>query len=273
MRSLVTIDHINLSVLHKNTDAPCAVIFIHGNSGSAHLWEPQFTDPLFDQYHLVAFDLPAHGSSSPSSSPDKAYSTSNLGGIMAKAIQQLFLHKPFVIGGVSFGSNIAAETLHELDPQGLFFISPSVLGPEHTVANVFRPGVNVGFMFSDERNADVVREGYRLHLGVNNDKVLDALVADYQAVKEPFRSSLGATVMAGEYSDEIQLLKDHGREVLCVFGEDDPSLNSNYLDDAPFRLWQDKVFAIPGSHFPNADHPREFNALLKEYCDHMFYKR
>ncbi|MCO5240922.1 MAG: alpha/beta hydrolase [Chitinophagaceae bacterium] len=52
---------IQVGYMEKNREQEQLVFFIHGNSGSKRTWIKQFKDPLFDPFHLVAFDIPGCG--------------------------------------------------------------------------------------------------------------------------------------------------------------------------------------------------------------------
>jgi pimeloyl-ACP methyl ester carboxylesterase len=75
----ITIDNFQIAYLEVNPEAQNTIFFIHGNSGSSRTWLKQMSDPLLNDFRMVAFDLPADGNSLASIDPDNAYSLSAMG--------------------------------------------------------------------------------------------------------------------------------------------------------------------------------------------------
>src|SRR5688572_27792061 len=91
-KKFISIEGIKLMYLEKNPGVKKTIFFIHGNSGSSQTWSKQLASPLFSDFRLIAFDLPAHGSSASSTTPDIDYSPIDLGKMMAAAMNTLAGH-------------------------------------------------------------------------------------------------------------------------------------------------------------------------------------
>jgi pimeloyl-ACP methyl ester carboxylesterase len=264
----IKINGLQIAYLEVNPGGRESIFFIHGNSGSSRTWSKQLSDPLLKDYRLIAFDLPAHGISSASPDPEACYSLPALGKLVSEAVSDLAGGAPYILVGFSLGSNILAEVLNYPGrPQGLVLAGSSVAGGAYTMDKIFQDGVDATVFFSDDASEESIRTfaGNMSHAGDAGDRAL--ILNDYKAVRPGFRPAFIRTVMDGRLSDEIALLQQAGLPVLVIFGREEKMARPDYLDNAPFPLWQDKVHLLPGAgHTVHADQPAAFNALLLEYA-------
>lgn len=272
-QKFITVRNIRLSYLESNSNRKNTIFFIHGNSSSSQAWEKQLTAPELSGYRLIAFDLPAHGESGASENPDEDYSTIDLGEIMAEAVASLATGK-YIIGGLSLGSSIAAESLaNNLDPAGIFIAASTCLGEGFTLDNIAQPGIDLSFLFTDDAPVNTIEAYASLASFSPNPNDKQQILQDYFLVKAPFRSTLLNTVIAGKIGNEIKLIQDQNMPVLVIFGKEDQIIKPDHLDNAPFELWQGKAFKLPkSSHFVNLDNPDTFNHLLAGYAKEQFLK-
>jgi pimeloyl-ACP methyl ester carboxylesterase len=263
----LTVGDLTLVYQEENPGDRSTVFFMHGNSNSSRLWHKQYKDHRFSGYRLIAFDLPAHGKSDAVPDPGNDYSLPFLARIMAEAVSSLDNGKPYILAGLSLGTNIVAEMLaYDLTPAGIILAGPDVVGGTYTLEKAVKPGTEAGVLFEDTAPEEAVGR-YAAMASLSGD-VSDRqlLIDDYYRVKPPFRSELLKTAIDGRFSDEIALLQDSGLPVLVIFGKDEQLLNTNYLDEAPFALWEGCIVKIPGaSHFVNLDQPEAFNQLVGSY--------
>src|SRR5690606_36257789 len=154
----------------------------------------------------IALDLPAHGDSDASLHPEEDYSLPGLAIYIAAAVQQLIPHQPYILAGVSLGSNLAAEALAlGLQPAGLVLAGPSLLTPDIPLERIVKPGTNMYVVFTEQATEAEVRT-YATQ-GIANDDPQDQadFVRDYFRVKLPFRSLFNQSLSEKRYSDEIEL--------------------------------------------------------------------
>jgi pimeloyl-ACP methyl ester carboxylesterase len=140
------------------------------------------------------------------------------------------------------------------------------MGGAYTLDKAILPGADTSVLFMDNAPEDAVSQ--YTHLASLSAEPADhqLLFDDYYSVKAPFRSELLKTAMNGLFSDEIALLQATGLPVLAIFGKDETMLNTNYLEGAPFLVWENTFFKLPGaSHFVNLDQPAAFNELVASY--------
>jgi pimeloyl-ACP methyl ester carboxylesterase len=263
----LSVKGINIAWQEKNPEENTTIFFIHGNSNSSGLWRKQFDSPVFAGYRLVAFDLPAHGESDAAPDPGKDYTGQELGALMADAVSKIANDRPYIIAGLSLGTNIVAEMLaFHLSPSGIILASPDVMGGAYTLDKAILPGADTSVLFMDNAPADAVSQYTHLASLSTDPADHQLLFDDYFRVKAPFRSELLKTAINGRFSDEIALLQITGIPVLVIFGKDETMLNINYLEEAPFPVWKNTFFKLPGaSHFVNLDQPGSFNELVASY--------
>jgi pimeloyl-ACP methyl ester carboxylesterase len=263
---------IQLAYVEQNPLARNSIIFIHGNSGSSRLWEKQFNDELFSGYHLIAFDLPAHGQSSSSYNPENDYSVVGLANIISSAVINLVLMGPYIIVGFSLGTNVVVEMLaFSLTPQGIILVGADLIGGKYTIQDAINPGADVSVLFVDDAPIENVTKYIALASSSKSESDIQMITSDYYLVKTPFRSTLLKTVLSGVFSDEISLLKNSNILTLFVYGANENLLNSDYLKGADLPVWKDTIYKIPGAgHFLNIDQPEKLDYLISQYTQEIF---
>lgn len=267
-RNIITLNGISISYLVANPAQSKTIFYVHGNSNSADLWQKQMSDPSLANYRHIAFDLPAHGASGNSAEPDTDYAVTGLGQIIATGIKALAAGSENVIIGISLGTNVVAEALaFALPVQGVILVSPYVIGGAYTLQSIINPAFDTSILFTDIASEQSLHVLFRSLLSTTDEETIKLFVEDFQIVRAPFRSAVLQTYLDGKISDEIQILKELQLPVLIIFGSDDPTLHTNYLDGAGIPLWRNKIIQMPGiSHFPNWQSPDDFNSLLAAYC-------
>lgn len=268
----VNIDGINLAYLEKNNNHTNIIFFIHGNSTSAKAWNKQLNSKELSKYRLIAFDLPAHGESDPLNKGTPNYSLPDLGKILAKAIQQISGTASYILSGVSLGTNIIAEALtHDLRPAGIVLTGSCVIGGEFTLENIFKRDIDLHAGFSDSVSEKELKEYSKLAFSSTLEKDWLDFASDYYKVKDSFRSKMFATVSAGNYSNEIELLRRPAVPILVIFGADEKVCEPRYLDNAGLKLWSGQSFKIKkAGHFVNTDQPEVFNKLFGDFAGGVF---
>jgi pimeloyl-ACP methyl ester carboxylesterase len=272
-QNFIDIEGTRLFYNEKNNEAMQTIFFVHGNSSSHHTWTKQFSSALLSQYRLVAFDLPAHGLSGEASAITDGYSLPGIGNMMAKATKSLIDGKPYLLAGVSLGTNVIAEMLPYLDqpdqPVGLTLASPSVISTVADLQKVSLPNPNSGILFRDEASVEEIRKLVTDYFFIPDNGTINISVEDFISVKAPFRSLLFKNVP--KVIDEIAALKQSGIPLLIVFGKDDKNVNPDYLDDVDLFLSKNQLFKLQNAcHFVHVDQPDVFNKLLSEYAADRF---
>jgi pimeloyl-ACP methyl ester carboxylesterase len=103
---------------YKSTGSGKTIVFIHGNSQSAAIWDGLLDDPSLSGYRLVRLDLPGHGQSFRSTDPEKDYT---LKGMAVHLLDFLQSFDDYIIIISSLAGNVVAEIINQLKGcKGLF---------------------------------------------------------------------------------------------------------------------------------------------------------
>jgi pimeloyl-ACP methyl ester carboxylesterase len=267
----LTIKGIRIAYIEQNPDCKDTIFFIHGNSVSSASWMKQLSSELLGKYRLIAFDLPAHGDSEASPEPDNHYTFAGLASIATLLVEQLETG-PYIICGVSLGTNIMAEMIpFGVDPSGMFFAGSCLMGEGIGLDRIALPGADLSVFFSDGAEDEAVMK-YRSLTSISED-LTDAqlFLADFKKVQTPFRSTFINSIMTGNLGDHFRQVNSSSCLMGWVFGAGEKVVDPHYLDDVDIPKWKDKVFQIPrASHLVNIDQPEAFNKLLAEFAVDCF---
>lgn len=272
-KKFISVDDLELAYLEKNPDNINTIFFIHGNSSSSNIWYKQLNSDVLSHYRLIAIDLPAHGDSSRSNDADKnKYSLPWLGDKTVKGVIELSKNSPYIIVGLSLGSNVVAEMLtSDIHPAGITIIGSCIIGANCTIDRVIKPDADLHAGFAESVSEEELKI-YWEHAALSSDENdWQIFKKDYYAVKDYFRPAMFTSVTESNYSDEIAVLKQSNIQLLVIFGEEERAVNKNYLDRESLKLWRNKIFKISqAGHFVNVDQPVVFNKLLLEYAEDIF---
>ena len=270
-KGLITANNLQIAYYIHNPEQNNIIFFIHGNSCSSGNWRKQVESSLLENYRLITIDLPNHGNSD-AIKADGDFSLPAIAKIIGTAISKLAADKPFIISSVSLGTNIVTEMLNDLiQPKGLLMAGPCIVGNGFEMDKMVLSGADVTAVFAENLPENIVYQ-YAGETSVSTDpKDKELFLADYYVVKGNFRSSLYASIAAGVYSDQIALLRKMNVPVCIVFGKEEKVVNTDYLNEASFNIWNKTIYKIPGaSHLVNIDAPKEFNELLAAFAKDIF---
>lgn len=266
------INDIRLAYIEQNEEQSQTVFFIHGNSGSSRTWKKQFQSAVFSNYRLIAFDLPGTGQSVINNIENWDNSPIETGRFLSEAVHQLSNNKPYCLVGFSYGTNVVAEMLqYSLKASGIVLSAACVTGGPYTLDKIFKPGDSI--FFHDHLDETVVRNFFENSIRSSLEEDITINIEDYFQAKPPFRSLLIQSVMAGKLSDEISILRNQKIPILVLFGKDDNVLQIDYLDNPPFKVWNNQIFKLPrAGHFLHLDVPTAFNQTVSAYLIEIFKK-
>jgi pimeloyl-ACP methyl ester carboxylesterase len=268
--SFVEINKCKIAYAEKNPKATNTIFFIPGNSTSYRIWRKQYESNELAAFRMVAIDFPAHGDSE--ITDEKQYSLPGIAALLYKVINQVSNGGPYILCGISLGTNVVAEMLAFQNlPAGLILAGPCVLGINYTVDKIAKLNTHVGVVFTDlPDEKDLVAYAHETFL---SDEIEDLKVflEDFRIVKAPFRSTLGKSIADADYHDEVALLKEKNIPTMMVFGKDERVVDCDYLDDAGLSLWNRTIYKIDGaSHLVNIDQPEKLNHLIKKFAEDIF---
>jgi len=253
-----------------NEQAPYTIFFIHGNSVSKRCWRKQYESPLLSAFRMIAIDLPAHGESG--AADEKNCTLPALASVMCKVVKALSDDKPFILAGISLSTNIIAEMLaYDIKPTGLLLAGPCIAGKDHLPDTYIRANTHVGVVFSDIADDNDLYSYARETSLSDKDEDIAIFLEDYKSVQLPFRSLLAQSIAAGNFSDEIALVRESNIPSCVIFGKDELIIDADYLDNTPLPLWNNTMYKIAGAgHLVNIDQPEQFNPILRAFADDIF---
>ena len=271
IKEKLTVNGIAIAYNITHPEKDNTIFFIHGNSSSSNTWRKQIGSSLLANYRLVTIDLPNHGNSAPINATGD-FSLPGIAIIMAAALLQLVNNKPYIICSVSLGTNIVAEMLlRNIDPIGLVMAGPCLVGKGFGLEKMILEGADPSAVFAENVPEEAVIKYASATSLSEFQEDLAGFLKDYHAVQGTFRSSLFATIAAGNYSDQVAIIQQLRYPVCIVFGEDEKVVNTHYLDAAPIELWNKTIYKIPwASHLVNIDAPEAFNELIAAYAEELF---
>lgn len=250
-------------------DSPEAVVFVHGNPGSADDWERLAGAAGEAGHRAVAFDLPDFGETI---APDGFEHTPfGYAEFLGEALAELGIERAHLVVH-DFGGPIGLIwAMGRPDAlASITLIDTGVLPGYtwHTLARIWRTPV-LGELF----NAIVNRPGYRFALNRNEPRGLprafvDRMYDQYdkrtrRAVLKLYRSTPNP---GGMSENLIGLLAPRDVPALVIWGEDDAYLPSSFAAEQARAFPSAEVHVLPASgHWPFIDAPETVERLLVEF--------
>jgi pimeloyl-ACP methyl ester carboxylesterase len=275
MENIATIPVNGMPIFTRSTgNTNKAIIFIHGGLQRSDIWDPQLKDELLQEaFRLVALDLPGHGRSGRSATPEQDYSIAGMARQLADYINGS-TWESYVLAGISSGTNIISEALPLLTipPKGLFFAGAAIVNRDipWTAALLASPFEQV----LTATPSDAALTAYSKRLVYRpTDQFIAGCKQYYYDTDPVFRTTFGRYMRAdgAGTADHIDGLQ-HSQLPLClVMGQHENVVRINYLDGVSFkRKWKDTIFKVPAAgHLVNYDQPQVFNHLLWQFAEEV----
>lgn len=245
------------------------IFFVHGNSQNAGSWDLQMMDEnLSSQYKLVSFDLPGHGDSDWFSDYTALYNPKEFSKVL-ETVLGAYDAEEFILVGLSYGTNIIAEITEPLiNCKGIVLAGSCILSQEVTPAMVFKE-INVPpvTLMPYPAEEDVIK--FCSLISYSDISLRQTYIESFKKTDPVFREELGKTMVACDWGDEIQNIRNHKLLVLVIFGEEEALVHTNYLDNV-VPAWNQKSYLINGAgHLVNQERPGEFNQLLYSFASEV----
>jgi pimeloyl-ACP methyl ester carboxylesterase len=249
----------------ESTGTGRPVVLVHGNSSSSRAWDPLLTGEFGQRFRCLAVDLPGHGRSDPA--PPEVYSMPGYAGVLAGFVAETGVENAVVVGW-SLGGHIAIEAAPKLlGAAGFVVFGTPPVGSPAQLAEAFlpNPAVNIGFVADvDEQAARSYAESF---LAPGSSLPVDDFVADILATDGAARADLMASIEAGRFADEVDIVANLTRPIAVLHGQDEQLVNLDYLRGLTMpTLWRGAVQIIPGAgHAPQIEATDEFSGRLTEF--------
>ncbi|HEV2726952.1 MAG TPA: alpha/beta fold hydrolase [Solirubrobacterales bacterium] len=257
-------------------DAAEAVVFVHGNPGSADDWGRLAGAVGAAGTRAVAFDLPDFGQTVAPSGFE--HTAPGYAGFVAEALAELGVDRAHLVLH-DFGGAIGLTwaLAHPDDLASVTLIDTGLLPGYrwHSLARIWRTPV-LGEIFQ----AMTTRGGYRFALNRNEPRGLpqefvDRMYDHYdRRTREAVLKLYRATPDPGGMAEGlIQALAPRDIPALVIWGEDDAYLPSSFAASQREAFPSADVHVLPASgHWPYADAPETVERLLVEFLERVAKK-
>ena len=250
-----------------------AVVFVHGNPGSADDWEGLAEAAAAVGRRAVAFDLPDFGETA--AAPGFQHDVPGYAGFVAEALQQLGIERVHLVLH-DFGGPIGLvwAMMHPDAVASVTLIDTGLLPGYrwHKLARIWRTPV-VGELFQ----ATATRRAFRSLLNRNEPQGLPREFVEkmYDHYDKPTRRAVLALYRAtddpGSMSEGlIGLFAPRDIPALVIWGDGDAYLPSSYAQRQREAFPSAEVHVLPASgHWPFADAPETVERLLTEFLTRL----
>ncbi|WGR94291.1 alpha/beta hydrolase [Bradyrhizobium sp. ISRA443] len=245
------------------------ILLVHGNSSSSRIWQKQLQGPLGAKYRLVAIDLPGHGASSPAPNPEHGYSGEGYAACLAAVAREIGLKDAVVVGWSLGGHTVlnAAASLPMAAGLMIFGTPPVAKTPDGfsgfkgLSATTFTPAPSDAEI--EEWMQSAFAPGYSPRPSF--------FEADFRRTDGNARGYLGASVQAGRFADEVEIVRNLKIPLAIVQGSEEQLVDLGYLQrlSAP-TLWRGEVHVIEGAgHTTQWEKAEAFNRTLDAFASSL----
>jgi pimeloyl-ACP methyl ester carboxylesterase len=242
------------------------ILLVHGNSSSSRIWQKQLQGPLGAKYRLIAIDLPGHGASLPAPDPEHGYSGAGYAGCVAAVARELGL-KDAVVVGWSLGGHALVNAAPSLPMVAglLIFGTP----PISKTADGFSGFKGLSATtFTPEPSDEQIAEWLTSAFAPGYSPIPPFIEADFRRTDGNARGSLGASVQAGRFADEVEIVRNLKIPLAIVQGSEEQIVDLGYLQRLPApTLWRGQVQVIEGAgHTVQWEKAEAFDRILDEFA-------
>ena len=248
------LDRDGVSIYYEQRGAGPSVLFSHGYSASARMWEGQM-DALSDAYHLIAWDMRGHDRSD---SPDEPSLYSHEATIhdMAAVLDACGVGRA-IIAGLSLGGfmSLAFHLAHPSRTEALMLFDT---GPGYKKDDG-RAGWNkiVGSMADAYETKGLAAAGASAEVSV----------AKHRSAQGLAHAARG--MLAQKDGRVIESLPVIAVPTLVIVGENDAQFRPSADYMAAKIPGAEKVILANAGHAANIDQPAAFNAAVRAFLDRV----
>lgn len=250
---------------HSAGNGPAALL-VHGNSSSGRTFRPQLDGPLGQKFRLVAMDLPGHGQSSPAHDPQVVYSMPGYAKMVVEVARQLNLTNGVFVGW-SLGGHVVLEAAPHLpEAAGFVIYGTPPVGMPPAMDQAFQANPAMASIFNAEIGEEELQNWGAACLKAGTP-VSPEFFEDVRRTDKQARARLGGSVAAGNYTDEIEIVKNLKAPIAILHGENEQLVNEAYISKLNIpTLWRGAVQIVKGAgHTTHQEQSQAFDALLEAF--------
>ena len=248
------------------------LIFFHGNSQSARIWDHIISSKTLSAYRCIAINLPGHGGNLPKDWNDEDYTIPKIGQWLEN---YLFQQQPdeYILVGFSYASNIIGEALSLPGCKGIVLIGSSAIGRDAGLEQVLLPNPYGEALMAAEPDPSILNGFIRIQLLIQNEAVFALMKEAYLHTHPAVRTNIPKVLMNQGLADEIAAILAFQLPVLAIAGVEEKNVVPDYLDRTRLvkRLWNGKTHLVENAaHAVHVDQPKIFLELLSEFASAVF---
>jgi pimeloyl-ACP methyl ester carboxylesterase len=245
------------------------VVLLHGNSSRKEVWAHQFAPLRRSGRPVLAPDLPGHGESQDSPTPDRTYSFPGYAATISGLIDALGW-PAFDLVGWSLGGHIGLELLaKDRRVRSLLIVGTPPARPcREALQQAFHPSDDMQLAGKAAFSAAEARAYGSAMMG-GADYLTPLLLAGVIRTDGEARRCLFDSALRGVGTDQSATAAESDTPLCVVHGEREPFVRLDYLRALPYRaLLNDRIHVIAGvGHAPHWEAPDAFNRILLDFLD------
>jgi pimeloyl-ACP methyl ester carboxylesterase len=270
--STIQTSHATISVTHSGQSPNSSptlptILFIHGNSFSSKIFHPLLKSSLSTKYHLLAIDLPGHGSSSDALNPEESYTQLAYAEAALEVLEHLSI-KEVIVFGWSLGGHVGIEML-AVAPEvvrGIFIVgTPPVNRDEVTKGFTFR-GNTPPLAARDDLNDEEIEAFAHGCADPPYESWMSEVV---RRTDQKARSVMFGHFKGGKCSDQRGVVEGSERLVAIVNGVGDPFIDLKFVRSVKSKaLWKGECVELDELlHAPFWADNEQFVSLIGEFME------
>lgn len=266
MNRTILVDGTKIGLEDTGGSGP-TIVLCHGGSCSRRAFERQLRSELAERFRLVALDLPGHGDSDRSSTPDSTYTLPGYARVVVDVVRALDLERSVFVGWSMGGHVLFHAGIALPKALGFFVFGAAPVGKPPALDRMYvqDPALGVGFR-AESTEAEIralIARFFR-----PGAEIPELYYDDFRRSDPRTRDALAASIARGDFEDELALLERTPAPFAIAHGANDAIVNGAYFSEIALSgLWRDGVQFLPDvGHSIHWEAARAFNALLSEFA-------
>ncbi|WP_159947526.1 alpha/beta fold hydrolase [Polaribacter septentrionalilitoris] len=244
------------------------IIFIHGNSSSSAVFE-QIIEADEILQTKIAIDLPGHGKSIREYKYHTDFSVQFYKDQLIELINNI--NDEIILVGNSLGGHLAIEIAQSItNLKGLvIFGTPPVKKPIN-FEEAFLPVEALQTFLTEIPSSQEIETA--AEIAVFDNEHSTNIIVDFKKTNPLVRKCIAEDILGGKLSNEFEIFTKLKIPKFIIVGEEDPSVNSNYLVNVK-NVCKDNCTIIPFKncgHYPSLEKPQEFLKTLQTITEKVF---
>lgn len=251
-----------------------ALVMLHGLGASKEVFARQFDSPLSSIHRMIGIDLPGHGASERSDTPEKDYTIPAVADHVAEILGMLGVQRAVVLGW-SLGGHIAIQMMHAY-PDLLVGVMLCGVPPieSGTIATLRCFHARWEMLLASKPNL-TRRDAEKFAALCYGAETTPELAASILASDGRMRSMISRNLVRGnDGPTQRQIVETSPIPVAVLNGADDPVVRVKYIESVTYaNLWENRCHEIANTgHSAFLNTPNTFNALLHRFATDVWLK-